>query len=682
MIKGFGTFIVVLMVIAATVTVTRFSDDIVSAFTSWTDSSAQVPGLIPFQGVLTDSSGNLVEDDNYTVAFAFYSVGTGGISLWSETQVVSTTSGIFSAQLGSINSITPSTVASDELWLGITVESDPEMTPRQRVGSAVYALVAGQLANPKNPEIILSHDGIMKQSITCSTPRNTLVVWGSGFESGESIIVTAIGGGPDGSDADILTTTADSNGTFMVQGSSSASAIPCTSSGLLTVKASGDKGNVSSIPVLISATPTPGPTATPTVTPIPVAVTVSPTPIPNTTVNSQILTEDTTWGLTGSPYLVKGNVRVDEGVTLTIEPGVDLRFNPGVYLDILGTIQAVGTPSQQITFESQVNNYSSWWGGICFQDQSTDYEYSTTTPVGSIIKYSIIGVGTEGGQCNNGYLIGIDSSSPKISYSQIALGPMAIGVLGDASPIVTNNTFFLPNDHPDIVKGIHPVYIDKFFYSNTIHIQNSGDYSAGGTPVKAQVTNNVGIGQIIVNAGATNSIVKISGNTIFSPQGEPGLVITCGEGFYISGGASCDIEVSSNTIQPFYNGDNGTGIWLRGISAKHPGDFSFTDNVIKDYSTGISISYVSKDAEAREYFSEMASQIAAIIPLISRTDFIGVTSAVVLNNVDSSVTIPVSDSYWGTTNLEEISDMIYDNLDDFNLGTVQVVNPVSSPVNQ
>ena len=176
MMKPIGLVALVLVVIAATVAITRHSDDILSAFTSWTDSSAQVPGVVPFQGVLSDSTGGLAADGDYTVTFAFYSAAAGGAPLWSETQVVTTTDGVFSAQLGATNPITPSTVATDELWLGLTVGSDAEMTPRQRVGSAIYALVAGQLANPKNPTIILSHDGILKQDITCSTPRNTLVV--------------------------------------------------------------------------------------------------------------------------------------------------------------------------------------------------------------------------------------------------------------------------------------------------------------------------------------------------------------------------------------------------------------------------------------------------------------------------------------------------------------------------
>ena len=142
MMKLLSIIALVSVVIAAMVVITKHSDDILAAFTSWTDSSAQVPGLIPFQAVLTDSTGALVDDGDYTVTFAFYSSATGGTSLWSETQVVTTADGPFTTQLGSANPITPSTVAIDDVWLGLTVGSDAEMTPRQRMVSTVSAHIA------------------------------------------------------------------------------------------------------------------------------------------------------------------------------------------------------------------------------------------------------------------------------------------------------------------------------------------------------------------------------------------------------------------------------------------------------------------------------------------------------------------------------------------------------------
>ena len=55
MMKLLGLIALVFVVIAAMVVITKHSYGIFAAFTSWTDSSAQVPGLIPFQAVLTAS---------------------------------------------------------------------------------------------------------------------------------------------------------------------------------------------------------------------------------------------------------------------------------------------------------------------------------------------------------------------------------------------------------------------------------------------------------------------------------------------------------------------------------------------------------------------------------------------------------------------------------------------------
>ena len=42
---------------------------------------------------------------------------------------------------------------------------------------------------------------------------------------------------------------------------------------------------------------------------------------------SGAISVDTTWTLAGSPYVVVGDVTVEPDITLTIEPGVQVRFN-------------------------------------------------------------------------------------------------------------------------------------------------------------------------------------------------------------------------------------------------------------------------------------------------------------------------------------------------------------------
>ena len=53
-----------------------------------------------------------------------------------------------------------------------------------------------------------------------------------------------------------------------------------------------------------------------------------------------------------NPYFVTGNMLVKSGVTLTIQPGVTLIFNPDTYLRVNGTLIAEGTVTDSITFYS------------------------------------------------------------------------------------------------------------------------------------------------------------------------------------------------------------------------------------------------------------------------------------------------------------------------------------------
>jgi len=61
---------------------------------------------------------------------------------------------------------------------------------------------------------------------------------------------------------------------------------------------------------------------------------------------------NTTWTKTGSPYIVVGDVAVFETYTLTIEPGVEVRFRDGKMLDIRGNLIANGTKADSIKFTS------------------------------------------------------------------------------------------------------------------------------------------------------------------------------------------------------------------------------------------------------------------------------------------------------------------------------------------
>ena len=61
------------------------------------------------------------------MVFSIYSVSTGGTALWTETQTVTVTKGVFNVLLGNINPIADTVFCNPNRWLGVKVGTDPEM---------------------------------------------------------------------------------------------------------------------------------------------------------------------------------------------------------------------------------------------------------------------------------------------------------------------------------------------------------------------------------------------------------------------------------------------------------------------------------------------------------------------------------------------------------------------------
>lgn len=99
---------------------------------------AQDNPFYPVQGVLTTAAGDAVEGSQ-AVTFSLYVTDTDANAVWTETQTLTFTAGLFTAYLGDVNDLDVDLFATnDGLWLGIEIGSDGEME-RVFLGASPYA---------------------------------------------------------------------------------------------------------------------------------------------------------------------------------------------------------------------------------------------------------------------------------------------------------------------------------------------------------------------------------------------------------------------------------------------------------------------------------------------------------------------------------------------------------------
>ena len=161
----------------------------------YTTTSAQPMPTISFQGVLTDTGGNPVADGSYNLTISLYEQSSGGAAVWAEANSVNTSSGVFHAILGDVQSLADIKFSKD-LWIGVKVGADPEMTPRTYLTSAPKAI---GLVKPYRDTLeietgVLTIDGTesVNEDLTIRAfdaliglYSNSAGLWGSGIQMGE-----------------------------------------------------------------------------------------------------------------------------------------------------------------------------------------------------------------------------------------------------------------------------------------------------------------------------------------------------------------------------------------------------------------------------------------------------------------------------------------------------------------
>jgi hypothetical protein len=149
---------------------------------------AAQPQTLNYQGNLTTAAGMAVPNGSQAMTFRLYNMASGGSPLYSETQTVAVTNGLFNVQIGSVSPINlPFDVP---YFLGVSVGADAEMTPRQPLASSAYAFRAASADAVAAAATVVGSQ--ITGSITTATIPAANVVGGVGGAG----TVTSVGTGP------------------------------------------------------------------------------------------------------------------------------------------------------------------------------------------------------------------------------------------------------------------------------------------------------------------------------------------------------------------------------------------------------------------------------------------------------------------------------------------------------
>ena len=184
------------------------------------------------------------------------------------------------------------------------------------------------------------------------------------------------------------------------------------------------------------------------------------------------ISSDATWTFSASPYIVTGDVFVDQGVTLSIDPGVTIKFLNNKTLEVDGNIVAVGKSDSIILFTADTSGISEpWWSGIFIS--STAEPFNSTTLDGCQFKY----VNFEYAGTPNYFA---DVSGPRFTmFTQVSVGitkctvQYCFGKIETAGTSAVTNSVFKYNvadtTAGTLIKlGSNSVISQNIFYKNIV----------------------------------------------------------------------------------------------------------------------------------------------------------------------------------------------------------------------
>ena len=291
--------------------------------------------------------------------------------------------------------------------------------------------------------------------------------------------------------------------------------------------------------------------------------------IPNSTINSDI-TSDTTWDTAGSPYEVTDNISVHNGVTLTIDPGVEVIFDQYAGLTVNGSLIAIGTATQPITFTATSQN-PGWWDGVSIA--GTDAAHLNS---GSSLDYVTINYA-------GGGLADLDLSyaSVNIAHSQFS-NSYEDGIYGDTGGVANVSDSSFTNN-----QGYAILFKDASVNPSLANLSASGNQQNGvafgiGTLDGQHTWSYTGIPYFVQN----NLVVASSGSLTVDPgvevRFEQYAGLTANGPLVAEGIATQPITLTATSQNPGW----WDGIDIRGTDSAHRNIGSVLQYVTVEYGGG------------------------------------------------------------------------------------------------
>jgi parallel beta-helix repeat protein len=200
------------------------------------------------------------------------------------------------------------------------------------------------------------------------------------------------------------------------------------------------------------------------------------------------------WLNHGVPYVIDGFVTVNDGDTLTIAAGNELRFDDIYTIQVNGTLIAEGTPNNRIVFTSNkaVPAPGDW----------RQLFFSSSDP-GTSLNYCDIYFAGGGG--SNTTAINLFSSSPSISNTNVQFTSSRGIYLAQSSPTISNSVF-----SDNALMGIEVTDSGSDPIIDNCTIENNGNYA-----ISMFADNIKNIQSVTISGNAKNNI-RVEGESINS----------------------------------------------------------------------------------------------------------------------------------------------------------------------